>query len=228
MALRKTKLVRKPRSAMDYDFLLQMQEAINGLLNGTMTNGKVHYGAGRTIWENFSTAGVPFSGVGPPAPATLPSGITFIAGPSPNFASLYVDITVPTSAVLYLCMTGGSSATSVWAQFSGGGGNYAGTWNAGNAYAAGTIVRVTAAVNYNAIGGGNVASTVGVFGCIKATTPQGGLEVDPNQIPQFPEPSPQTLPPGIVYWECISLAIQPISVCVGGNKTIYIQSSQPF
>jgi hypothetical protein len=105
----------------------------------------------------------------------------------------------------------------------GGGGNYAGTWNAGNSYTKGAIVRVTSGASYNS-SGGPVLSTVGVFGCVADTTGQSGLEVDPNQIPQFPEPAS-----GIKYWECISLAFQPVSVCVGGgNETIYVQSTSPF
>jgi hypothetical protein len=49
---RKTKFVREPRSALDFPFLKDIRQAVNALLNGTMTRGDVLYGDGNTVWDN--------------------------------------------------------------------------------------------------------------------------------------------------------------------------------
>lgn len=195
---------------------------IAGAIRKPQPNGGVIYQLPSALPPASPPGRVPFSGIGAPGPTTLTGG-SFSAGPVP---SLYVDMTTPTNPVMYVCVTAGTAATSVWGQIgAGAGGNYGGTWNAGVAYFKGTIVRVTAAVNYQTTGAGNpvVTSTVGVFGCVNNTVPAVGAFMDANSIPQFPEPTT-----GTVHWECVSLAIQPISVCQNGNKTIYIQSTAPF
>ena len=156
---------------------------------------------------------VPFSGAGAPSATTLLlTGAASYSAVQP--VSIYIDTT---NKVWYYCTTTGSNATSVWAQIGDGtiaAGNYGGTYNNGNAYKNGTIVRVQSATVYN-----GVAATIGVFGCV-VDCPAGGTG---NQIPQFPEPTT-----GTIYWQLISLGVQVISTCQNGSVSTYIQASQSF
>ncbi len=64
-----------------------------------------------------------FNGSGPPSATTLPAGVQvknpqYVAAvPNVTLADLYVDTT---NFALYLCVTAGTNATSVWKQISGG------------------------------------------------------------------------------------------------------------
>jgi hypothetical protein len=143
------------------------------------------------------------------------SGATFnLNWPQPDF---YIDMTAPTSPVLYLCTGAGPASgtnAATWAKISGGGGgNYAGTWSYGASYTAGQIVRVqsTAAV-------GGFTPTLGVFGCISTVPSNGTLT---TQIPQYPEPTG-------ACWQLISFGVQEVGVCTGTSQNVYINATGPF
>ena len=114
-------------------------------------------------------------------------------------------------------------------------GPYAGNYNPYNlSYTPGVIVRVLNDSYYVdtssvlAVGNGwsaaqvqqfTLITTPGVYGCVVAPT-QATLSLS---APRYPEPTT-----GIVYWQLIAFAPRPVNVCEGGNKVIYVQTSESF
>lgn len=164
-----------------------------------------------------------FWGTGAPGAATLPAGtqvknpmyFTGCVGCNPATApDMYFDMT---DFALWICITSGSNATSVWKQISGnGGGGSFGIYNQAYAYQPGTIVRVTGSVLY-----GSIVTTPGTYFCNFAVP--GGGAANGNMIPQWPEPTT-----GQIYWYMLALGPQLINICQNGAKQIFINAGTAF
>jgi hypothetical protein len=125
-----------------------------------------------------------FQGSGAPAAGTLLAGNYNAAKPLTGYlvGDLYSDTN---GAVLYLCTTAGSNATSVWKQISGSGGGFKGYYNPANAYSQGDIINVPNTFTV-ALGLTNVTVLAGTYGCLTATAANPTNAV---QYPQFPLPT---------------------------------------
>jgi hypothetical protein len=168
-----------------------------------------------SAYGNYSGTAYPANPAGTGSISGSGTGATFnLNWPQPDF---YVDMTSPTSPVLYICTTAGSATTSVWAKISGagsGGGTYAGTYVNANAYSVGQIVRVQSTTTV-----GGVTPTLGVFGCVAAVPALGSG----NQVPQYPEPTS-----GTVYWHLLAFGPQETGECNGSSGNLYVNASAPF
>lgn len=124
--------------------------------------------------------------------------------PAPDY---YIDITTPTTPVLYVCTTSGSKSTSVWAKISGGGGLIAMYDTTGaTAYSGGAIVFVASQFVLSGI-----TVLPGTYGLLSTqSTPASPTG---NQIPQIPVPS------GTVYWIPIAAGLTQFSTCASGITT---------
>lgn len=145
-------------------------------------------------------------------PADLPASSA--TGMLSNGQYIVGDLAIKDDLTLWVCTTAGTNATSVWAKISGGGGGSFAFWTLGNAYAVGATVQVQ---TQTVVGG--VTVTPGTYGCMVAVDESSSG----NKLPQYPYPAT-----GTVYWMLIALGITPVNVCSAGNKTIYINSSDPF
>jgi hypothetical protein len=175
-------------------------------------NGQISTGQFNSSGTSLVSSIIPpvYQGAGAPSATTLPAGTYYRA----NW--LYLN-TSASPAQLYYCSTAGTNSASAWTAIggSGGGGGYAGTYTNATAYSVGNIVRVETTATSS-----GTTATLGVFGCINATTANAGG----NEVPQFPEPTT-----GTKYWQLIALGVNAISTCSGsGAGTIYIQSSSTF
>jgi len=166
-----------------------------------------------SAYGNYSSSPYPANPVAVSGTSGAGAGASFnLNWPSPDF---YLDMTTPTSPVLWVCQGAGSNTGATWAQITGGGGgNYAGTWSYTTSYTAGQIVRVESTATI-----GGVTPTLGVYGCI-STVPASGAG---NEIPQYPEPTS-----GTKYWQLIAFGVQEIGVCTGTSQNAYINATGPF
>ncbi|HEY1663639.1 MAG TPA: hypothetical protein VGI03_14570 [Verrucomicrobiae bacterium] len=172
-----------------------------------------------------------FWGAGAPSATTLSPGpqiqnlmylaANLAANSTPTAPDMYFDVT---NFALYICITGGTNATSVWKQISGatqsGGAGAFGIYSSQSVYNPGSVVRV---VTQQIVNG--VTTTPGTYFCNVAVTVKapGPVPTIANMVPQFPEPTQ-----GTIYWYLIALGPQVVNICQNGSEQTYINAGSAF
>lgn len=155
-----------------------------------------------------------FYGSGPPTASTLLAGNYSASIPGTGYliGDEYTDTNAPAK---YVCTTAGSNSSSVWQQISGGANINFQIYNNANAYAVGTVLRVTTTATI-----GTITLTPGTY-IVAVAIPANGTG---NQVPQYPEPAS-----GTIYAYMIALGVQLIQTCAGGSENnLYVNASSTF
>jgi hypothetical protein len=108
-----------------------------------------------------------------------PSATTLVTGAYYKQYSQYLDITTPTSPVLWICTTTGDKTSSVWAKItgsSGGGWNWLGLYNPATTYSSNDVVQMgvgTSAGMYLSILSPNTNAPDSGIGWVQISTSAG-------------------------------------------------------